>query len=303
MMSGPPAISPVRNASESTAKDRRIVASSLVLIAAVLLLTAMLVSWWGITLTDGGTTASVNFLPGSSYSSSGTYKGGTFSGSGTYASANLSGVGILYETVLGAGLTSTIAAFAGMTLGFASASGTLRLRRPVGVADSLTTLSFVFALVLPILVVFAQPWAYNTDTSTAGASCGGGSNPCNSFWGSAASGGTTATWGADVGWYLVVVASILLLGALVLFWASDPPLHTRDEILGASPQDATPQVDPPVPMSPPSTQNVAQPTVFKEPALTPALPPSVRFCPFCGTPNDREYSYCQKCGKPLPSPI
>lgn len=263
----------------------------------------MLVSWWGITITDGGTTASVNFLPGSSYSGSGTFNGETFSSSATYASVNLSGVGVLYEAVLGLGLTAAIVAFAGGALGCASAFGTVRLRRPVGIADTLTGVSFVFSLILPFVVVFVQPWALNTDFSNAGVSCGGGSNLCNSFWGSVTSGGITATWGADVGWYLTLVAITLLLAALVFFWASEPKFYTRDEILGATPQTAAPQGYNAGSLTSPYAQTVAPSTVYTPPSLTPVPPPQPRFCPFCGTPNNREYSYCQKCGKPLPPPI
>ena len=78
----------------------------------------------------------------------------------------------------------------------------------------------MFALILPLLLVFAQPWAYNVESSNAGASCGTGSNPCNSFWGSVTSGGVTATWGSGCGVVFAVVATILLLAALILFWAS-----------------------------------------------------------------------------------
>lgn len=31
--------------------------------------------------------------------------------------------------------------------------------------------------------------------------------------------------------------------------------------------------------------------------------PRARPCPFCGIWNVREYSFCQKCGKPLPPPV
>jgi hypothetical protein len=299
----PNATNPAEDAQESTVKARRVAASSLVLIAAILLTVSMTVPWWGFVISAGGATASVNFLPGSSYSGSGTYHGLTYSSSATYASANLSSVGVLYEAVLGLGLTSAIAAFAGMALGYVSAIGTVRLRRPVGIAAHLTDTSFVFALALPFLVVFIQPWAYNSDSSGAGASCGGGSNPCNSFWGSISSGGVTGTWGAGAGWYIALIATILLLVAAVLFWRSEPKLYTRDEILGVPPQRAAYQGYPPGLLTPTSAPSVTSSVVYVQPAVTSSLPAPLRFCPFCGTSNGREYSYCQKCGQPLPPPL
>ncbi len=288
---------------ESSAKGRRVAASSLVLIAAILLTVAMVVSWWGVSISGGGATVSVNFLPGSSYSGSGTYNGITYSASATYTSANLTNVGFLYEAVLALGLFVAIAAFVGMALGYASAFGNFRSWRPAGIAETLTEVSFVFTLILPILIAIMQPWAYGVDTSNAKASCGAGSNLCNSFWGSVSSDGVTGTWGAGVGWYLAVVAAVLLAVAIGLFLTSEPKLYTREEILGASPQPAAPQGYPVGPSSAPYAQSVLQPTVYAQPILAPTPPRSPRFCPFCGTTNAREYSYCQKCGKTLPPPI
>lgn len=307
-----PAVSPVQSAPESVVKGRRVAASSLVLIAAILLTVAMMVSWWELSLSGGGATATVNFLPGSSYSGSGAYNGITYSASATYASSKLTNVGYLYEAILGLGLTAAIAAFAGMALGYASAFGTSRPRHSVGIAADLTELSTALALALPVLTVFMQPWVYNLDTSNAGAPCGGGSTPCNSFWGSVSSGGVTATWGADVGWYLVVAAAALLVVAAVLFWASEPKLYTRDELLGASPQAAAPaQAYPAEPLSPPYSQYVAPSTVYTQPtsSLAPPPPPPAqavpaqvaeRYCPSCGAGNARASAFCESCGKPLP---
>jgi hypothetical protein len=255
----------------------------------------MAVSWWGLSASGGGLSASENFLPGSSLSGSGTYDGATYSGSATYASANLTAVGYLYETVLGFGLTAAIAAFAGMAVGYASVAATNKSRRLAEDAGFLTQISFGFALLLPFLVVFVQPFAYNRDSSNAGASCGSGSTPCNSFWGSVSSGGATATWGAGIGWYLVVVAAILLLAAVVLLASSKPKLDTRDESLRAAPRGAVPLGYPTGSPAPQASETL--------PAVARSSPASTRFCPFCGTPNDREYSFCQKCGKTLPPPI
>jgi hypothetical protein len=304
----PYAISLAQSAPESKAKGRRVAASSLVLIAAVLLTVAMFVPWWGLTLSGGGATVSVNFLPGSSYSGSGTYNGITFSSSASYTSANLSRVGFLYEAVLGLGLTAAFLAFVGMGLGYASAYGTSRSRRPVGLADDLTGGSFMLAVLLPFLILFAQPWAYNNDASSAGASCGGGSNPCNSFWGSATSDGVTGTFGPGVGWYLAILAVILLLVAAILFWASQPRLYTRDELVGTPPQAAVPQSYPAGPLPPPYAQNFAgqaqlstyTPGSNSVAASVPvASSPAVPNCPRCGTSLTyvAQYSryYCWTC--------
>lgn len=46
-------------------------------------------------------------------------------------------------------------------------------------------------------------------------------SPCNSVWGSASAGGTSITWGTDLGWYLTISSLVLLIGALIA-WTSTP---------------------------------------------------------------------------------
>jgi hypothetical protein len=285
------------NSPDVIAKGRRIAASSLTLAAAILLTISIFATWWEVTVSAGGSSASVSFLPGSSYLGSGVYDKVTFSGSATYSSAMLSTVGVLYEVIFWVGLAAAVASFVGMALGYASAYGSARTRQPVGAADVLAFVSFAVALILPILIALLQPWAYNSDSSNSGISCGTGASPCNSFWGSVSSGGETGTSGAGVGWYLAILAAILLLVALVLFWKSEPKLYTLDQITAVSPQAAAVLGIQAGMSSPPFVQADAPPTT-----VTPVPSSASRFCPYCGFSNSREYTYCQKCGKALPPP-
>lgn len=289
---------------ESHRRAHRIAASSLLLIAAVLLTISILVPWWSITVSSGGTSATVNFLPGSEYSGTGTYDGVTFTSANTYTSANLSQVGRLYEAVLGMGIVAAIAAFLSGAVGFAGAFGS---RRPGGAATDLALLSLAFALILPFLVVAIQPWAFTSDTNSSGSSCGGGSNPCNSFWGNVSSGGVTGTWGAGLGWYIDLAALVLLAIGFWLFLSSEPKRFTREEILAelsSAPFPATFDsiAAVPRPGTPDSTAGTPQ-SVPRTPGLAPPSDSSTtRFCPYCGLANKMDYSFCHRCGRLLPPP-
>jgi len=55
----------------------------------------------------------------------------------------------------------------------------------------------------------------------------------------------------------------------------------------------------PTPPPPPPMQSPPPPAAPSSPPPPPP-PPNQRFCPYCGTPNLAEYSFCQKCSKQLP---
>jgi len=294
----------------SQAKGKMLSASTLLLIAAVLLSVSLGLSWWGASVTEGGGTATLSFLPGSSYTGSGDLGNGSYSGSATYASAGLIQVGNLYEAIFGVTLLIAITSFVGMGLGYIGAFGTFRSRAPLYVALVLTIVSFLGAVLLPAVLAIGQPWAFTADSSSGvfggSGGCGTGANPCNSFWGSISSGGVSVIWGAGVGWYLALVAAVLLLIALIQLMAARRYPYTRDEIWTASYQKYVPQAYYAAALAPyppsqlgamaPPTPQVYAPVTGSAPApSTPTASP----CPRCGNPLTfvPQYSryYCWTC--------
>jgi hypothetical protein len=220
----------------------------------------------------------------------------------------LNEVGQLYEAVLGLGLCAAIAAFVGMALGYAGAFGVFRSRSILTLTLSLTLVSFLLAVMLPVLVALAQPPALSADSSSLGSSCAGGSNACSSFWGSSTVNGTTISWGADVGWYLALAAAVLLLVGLIQLLSSRRQPFTRDEIWVASGNPTAPQGYPAQQMPPsysPVSSTPAQlsdypPSSTRIVASTPvAAAPTEPNCPRCGNPLTyvAQYSryYCWTC--------
>jgi hypothetical protein len=261
-----------------TPRGTRLTASTLVLIAAIVLAVSMAVSWWGASSTGGGPSLEVGFLPGSSYTFSSSMGTGT-SGSQLYSNAGLVHVGHLYQAVLGVLVVAALAGFAAMVLGYLGALGTFRSRRYMQITLVLTIISAGGAILLPALVAASQPSAFTADgtgfSGAAGAGCGTGTTPCNSFWGSVSGGGTTVSWGADVGWYLSVAAAVLLVIALVQFLQTRKSPYTRDEVRPATvalPPALTGAATPP----PPSEGTTA--------AASAAGPMPGSYCPRCGSP-------------------
>jgi hypothetical protein len=218
-------------------KTIRITASTLVLLAAILLAVSMGVSWWGASEEGGGVSGVYSFLPGTSYQATGNFGAGEVTNLATYAGSGLVHVGQLYEAVLGVGLMATLAGFAAMILGYLGALGTFRSRNFLNATLALVLLSFLAAALLPTLVAVLQPGAFNSDgTSFAGAGggCGASPNPCTSFWGSQSAGAAHVSWGADVGWYLSLAAAALLLVALLQLLMTRRQPYTAAEAMAAS---------------------------------------------------------------------
>ena len=287
----PPRVAPV-----SRAKGKLLSASTLLLIAAILLAVSLGVSWWAASISGSGETATLNFLPGSSYSGSGDLGNGSFSGTTSYASAGLVQVGNLYEAVFGLALLVAITAFIGMGLGYVGASGVFRSRAPLYVALALTVVSFLGAVLLPTFLTIAQPGAFTADSSSGAVggsgACGTGTSPCNSFWGSTSSGGETVSWGAGLGWYLALAAAVLLLIALIQLVAARRQPYTREEISAASYSMSSPQGYYVAPMSP----YPQYPTGWAAPPVPPANTPVAGPVSAASIPTPPA---CPRCGNPL----
>ncbi len=263
-----------------SARATRLTASTLLLIASIVLAVSMAVSWWGASTTGAGASLEVGFLPGSSYFFSSSAGGGT-SGTQLYTNAGLVHVGHLYEAVLGVLVLATLAGFAAVVLGYLGAVGSFRSRVFLRVTLILTVISAGSAILLPALVAGAQPSSFTADGTTfggmAGAGCGTGTTPCNSFWGSVTAGGTTVSWGADVGWYLSVAAAVLLVLALVELLLTRKAPYTQAEV-GGVPGSTSPAAGG---SGPAASAPAAAPG-----ASAAAAPPqgAGAYCPRCGNP-------------------
>lgn len=263
-----------------TTKQRRLLASTLVLVASIVLAVSMAVSWWGASSIGHGASEVIGFLPGSSYSFSTSGAAGATAGSQAYAAEGLIHIGQLYEAVLGLVLLASLAGFAGMFLGYLGAFGSFRSRIWMRITLILTFVSFLGAVGLPILVAADQPSAFTADGAAIGApggsGCGTGTNPCNSFWGSASAGGINTSWGADIGWYLAVAAAVLLLLALIQLLMTRSQPYTRDEVWAASPQG-------PPPSAAVAPSSAPAPTPASG-AVSAAPQAPGAYCPRCGNP-------------------
>lgn len=319
------AVGPVSPVRTSSASGKRLTAATLILVAAILLAVSMGLSWWGATITGNGESISLYFNPGSSYSGSGNTGAGFFSGSATYASAGLGHVGQLYNALFGVGLLAAIAGFAAMGLAFVGALGGFRSRTFLRVTLVLLAVTFVAAAFLPAVVAVSQPAAFSADGAAGfpgtGSGCGAGENPCNSFWGSVSANGTTASWGADVGWYLGLAAATILFVALIMLLSTRRQPYTRDELWAAYsptivpgaypggqvpptfPQNLPPWPTPIYPQSAPWCTLPTTPSTYPAPDTTSVVPPATSAtpsCPRCGSPvwYVAQYSryYCTRCG-------
>ncbi len=266
-----------------SAKGTRLSASALLLLSIIVLAVSLTVPWWGASLSGGGTSGTIGFVPGSSYFVTGTFGTGAAAGTYAYSSTGLLHVGELYEAVLGVGLLAILAGLAAMVLGYLGASGTFRSRKYLSMTLLLTLISLVGAALLPGMVALAQPAAFNADGSgfggTGGSGCGTGSNPCNSFWGSISGGGATYAWGAGVGWYLSIAAAVLLALALVQLITSRSQPYTRDEMWAASSR-------------PPTTLTLGD-------AAPPSPPGATSSGGGSPPPGQSTTGYCPRCGNPM----
>jgi len=186
----------------------RFVSGLLMLIAGVLSGVSATVAWW----TDSFSSSNIHFLPGGSLTGSGS--GGTVTES--YAAYGIGPVEALYEFAFAAALALMVLALIAGILGVIGSLN--RIRNPIrkGTVRGIVITVLVVSLALTIIVPAVQPYAL----SKSSGGCAPGWNPqspCDSFWGSGSQSGTSYTWGADAGFYLMVVTVVLLVAALV-FW-------------------------------------------------------------------------------------
>jgi hypothetical protein len=288
----------------------RVLLATLLVVAFVLGIVSIGTAWWSYSSSAGGTSHSLNFLPGGNYNvtCSGSGCGGFSAGSFPYSNFGGS-IGTLYGVVLGlmavgvaltgfAALVAVLAAL-GRRTGWWQRSGSFVL----------AFFAILSTLIAVLATVAAQPSAFAPNTMFDGLGTGGAS-PMTSFWGSNAAG--TATWGAGLGWYLGLATIVLLgviAGLLIVFGHQRLAVPGRRTRTAATP---SPSVSPVARgyTAPPAAVAPARPVAMRPPipsaAKIPAPPPPVTAppaapdmvsCPTCGTQNlakSRTCSYCQR---------
>ncbi len=166
----------------------------------ILSVVSAFVAWW----TESASGITISFLPGSSF----TVSGSGMSITDTYAEVGAGQVGGLYEAIYALALVGGILALLGGILSIVWA------RRSHGAGTNwgkgLALGGWVLILVNVIIGPALQPWAIKQGTS--GICSSSGTTPCSGFWGSASG----VSWAASTGWYLALGAFILGIIAMVL---------------------------------------------------------------------------------------
>ncbi len=277
----------------------------------VLSLVAVATPWWSYADSSHNESETVNFLVGSTYSvtCSGSGCGAFAAGSFSYSIFGGS-IGSMY------GALEALAAFAAVAAALAAIFGCWGVFRRTdrGLRPVLTVLLVLVASGLlfasTLWIASAQPGAFGSSVSFAGTTPGG-LTPLNAFWGSSSSGGSSATWGAGVGWYCAFFAGLILLVdlfALLLLNRSRIPRAVV--VRGELPRVAmNPNVYIPTPgvaplpaqhgYTAPPPAETAVPNA--SPVAVPSTPPPAATvaCPACGYQNSARSKTCSYCQRPL----
>jgi hypothetical protein len=211
---------------------------SIVLLGGVALIVGSLLGgWWTLSVQEpnNGGTVVFTFQLGSQYSAS--CSGGSDcakvpTGSLSYDDHNLGGVGNLYEGALALTLGALVAGIGAAVLGLGSTLGYWSSRRHFLLTTLLILVTFGLLLGGTLSIAALQPSALAQQNG--GIASDGSPSPASTFWGSCsgnglasgicstASGTITANWGADLGWYLALIASFVVLFGLILHLFSRP---------------------------------------------------------------------------------
>lgn len=187
---------------------RRTAAALFAVIAGVCLGISTFTPWWSFSGTSGGSSAKIEYFPGSSalFSENG------YTTAQTYASGGLAELGILYEGVLVFGIAATALALLAGILAVLVEMGRWRTGPGRRAFLLLMVALIVATAVMDALVPLAQPLLIARGSDGCAPTS---PNTCNSFWGSSSGPSFSNTWGAGVGWYLAVAAALFLLASLV----------------------------------------------------------------------------------------
>jgi len=226
-------------------KSGRLIAAIVVLVGAILLIAALFMPWYMEKLSTTGASSTANAYPGFP-SQNGTIQY-TCSGYLTscpqtsYNNAHLNNTAVIAETGFFLLIVGFICGILGALVGFMARGNSSRVRP----AMVLSILALIFAIVTPLLFAVALPGAQASDTPTA-ARFGASSGPWSSFIGSSTGTiGTTSislNWGPAVGWYLSIVAFVLLLVGVILLMRAR---HDPSPAPTSMPAPGTPAMAPP----------------------------------------------------------
>jgi hypothetical protein len=197
------------------AKGGRFIASVIILVGAIVLISALFMPWYSYKTPVGTGSVTITFYPGMP-GTNGTIQ---YSCSGlpscpaqtSYSTQDLNNTGTIAEVGYYLLIVGFVLGIIGAIVGIASRSKPRRAHTAVPLA--------VIALILAIVAVglFAAelPTAISNDVKSHT-----GSGPWSSFFGSSSG----ASWGPAIGWYLAIVAFVfLLVGVIVLAIARREP--------------------------------------------------------------------------------
>lgn len=202
-------------------KGRRLVASIIVLVGAILLIAALFTPWYTTKVSNAYATETQTFYPGFpsqngtiQYSCSGEIKCPSQT---SYSSLNYNNTGMIAEEGFFMLVLGAILGIIGMVFGVMS-RGNPRRAAP---AIALAIIALILALIAPTLYAVVLPGAVSKDIPTA-ARPPTSSGPWSSFMGSSSFvlpeiGSNSVTWGPTTGWYLAFAAfAVLLIGVILL---------------------------------------------------------------------------------------
>jgi hypothetical protein len=281
-------------------------------------------AWWSYTYSNGNTTQTDLFDPGSTYSVMCTGSGcGSFA-SGSFSYSDFGGtLGVLYGSLEGLLIVAVV--FAGLATLF----GLVMLFGRGGRAFAI--LAFLLGLVAGGLLLAASLWVESSQPSAFGSGAafpglrGGGVSPSTSFWGTSSGGGAVPVWGAGVGWYCALIAGVLLIAiaiSLLFLRSTNPARAARPAAVRSVPAPSRAEVIAAAPMyaPPPPAHGPPPPTAAAEPinapvqasAKTPvpilrakpvaAEPDAMVDCPSCGYQNSSRARTCSYCQRSLRAP-
>jgi len=199
------------------AKVGRLIAAVIILVGAVLLIAALFTPWYTYEISGHGVSETANLYLGIP-STSGTVQyscsGVPFCQSQTsYSQANLNNTGTIAEAAFFLLIGGLVLGIIAAVLGVASQ----RSSRRAAPAVMLAVVALILVIAAPGLFAAVLPGAFGNDTPGGHPANG----PWNSFFGSSSTTffdvTATTTWGPAIGWYLSIVAFVLLLvGAILL---------------------------------------------------------------------------------------
>jgi len=228
----------------------RTLGAIIVLVGTVLLVAAIFLPWYSEQVTIGGGPSETQYFylgtPGTNgtvqYSCSGLAAGESCPSSTSYSSYGQQNTYDLNDTGLIAA-TAFFLLIIGAILGFVAAVLAFGRRQKPGrggAAWGLAAVALILALIAPLVFAGALPNALSHDLPS---SVRQGSGPWSSFYGSNSTTVGTSTvsesWGPSVGWYLSIVAFVVLLVGVALVRRGPPPMRAPTEFAAPGSPETT----------------------------------------------------------------